>query len=214
MHNLQQDSLPEIGRLKSAKNLKGKVTELFSPDEINEMAENYALPHYLLTNPVTNKHTYLFVQEEINDWIVKNLVKKNECRVTQELHILHFDYNQYKVDSTHNVPIALNAIKDLYYLPPTLRSTPPGVYFLCHEGEIVYIGQSINVASRIATHASERIKTFDAVYYIPCHANKLLIFEAALIRHFRPKYNGTGNGEMREADRLLIEKLLPSEIAA
>lgn len=62
---------------------------------------------------------------------------------------------------------------------------PPGVYFLLHEEEIVYVGQSTSPGSRIAQHIKDKI--FDRVLLIP--TNDLDNVEAKYIKKFQPKYN-------------------------
>ena len=61
------------------------------------------------------------------------------------------------------------------------------VYFLLDNGSIVYIGQSINVMSRISAHFS--CKTFDSVFYINVDIDDIDYIEGALIRKHNPKYN-------------------------
>lgn len=62
---------------------------------------------------------------------------------------------------------------------------PPGVYFLLHEEEVVYVGQSTSPGSRIAQHTKDKI--FDRVLLIP--TNDLDNVEAKYIKKFQPKYN-------------------------
>jgi len=68
-----------------------------------------------------------------------------------------------------------------------------GVYFLERDGEIVYIGQSINVSSRIRQHQSgyDR-KEFDSVRILPCDKKELNNWEGFFIRLLSPKLNGAG----------------------
>jgi hypothetical protein len=62
-----------------------------------------------------------------------------------------------------------------------------GVYFLLYGDEIVYVGQSVNVYSRIAQHAR---KLFDRYAVVPCHAGALDKLESLYIHLLRPKLNG------------------------
>jgi hypothetical protein len=64
-----------------------------------------------------------------------------------------------------------------------------GVYLLCEEEEIVYIGQSKDIVARVNQHIDEHIKDFDGVLYIRCAANLLDYFEKCLISLMRPRYN-------------------------
>lgn len=73
------------------------------------------------------------------------------------------------------------------------RATPVieacGIYFLLHEGRVVYVGQSISCHRRIAQHESEGGKIFDAYYVLTCDATELDRREALYIAKFRPAYN-------------------------
>ena len=63
-----------------------------------------------------------------------------------------------------------------------------GVYFLLKEGNVVYVGQSINVYARIMQHKD---KCFDTFAYIPCENGQLDILESLYIHLLRPSLNGT-----------------------
>jgi hypothetical protein len=73
-----------------------------------------------------------------------------------------------------------------YRLPPI----GPCVYFLCQNGRIVYIGQSINLSARIAQHS--QAKGFDNVYYFNVPESLLNETEATLIDFYAPELNRTG----------------------
>lgn len=62
-----------------------------------------------------------------------------------------------------------------------------GIYFLIKESKIVYIGQSINLLSRIGNHAA-RID-FDKYTFIKCEKENLNDVESTLIKRFNPKHN-------------------------
>ncbi|NBX98162.1 hypothetical protein EBQ81_04850 [bacterium] len=66
------------------------------------------------------------------------------------------------------------------------------VYFLCrdHEDRPVYIGQSQNWASRIATHFKDTDKEWDYYKLIECKTHSAMVeLEAQLINKYRPEYN-------------------------
>ncbi len=65
----------------------------------------------------------------------------------------------------------------------------PAVYFLLHREDVVYVGQSTRLRSRIETHLGEGVKLFDAVAFIRCNVGQLLSLEGHYIRQFSPKYN-------------------------
>ncbi|OLF36556.1 hypothetical protein BTW00_05585 [Psychrobacter sp. C 20.9] len=84
-----------------------------------------------------------------------------------------------------------------------------GVYFLVKNNEIVYIGQSINIASRITQH---RDKDFDSVSYVACHKDELDILESLYILAYQPALNGSnGNGitgTTRPATPITLNKIV------
>jgi hypothetical protein len=205
MSNLQT-SIIDLNKLKIAKDLKGKITELFTEDQLLELAKNHALPHYVITNPLTKEELYLFNPTEITDWVSANCVKRNEVPKDETLKVFSFNTELHKVEPTDDIPNELLLIRNLYKLPLEILNTPPGVYFLCDGSEIVYVGQSVNVANRIADHLNESVKYFDGVYFIPCHLSHLLHLESSMIRYFKPKYNQTcGTASIR--DKALFKSL-------
>lgn len=72
----------------------------------------------------------------------------------------------------------------------------PGIYFLMEDSEIVYVGQSTDVARRIIEHVKMG-KLFNKFYALDCseyhpdggHINWLNEFEASYIAKFKPKLN-------------------------
>lgn len=61
-----------------------------------------------------------------------------------------------------------------------------GVYFLIDNGKIVYVGQSVNVYSRIAQHSQ---KKFDSFAVLPCQKTELDALESLYIHVLRPPLN-------------------------
>lgn len=74
-----------------------------------------------------------------------------------------------------------------------------GVYFLILNNEIVYVGQSINIISRIMAHNADANKTFDSVSYIKCEKEKLDAIESYYINKFLPLQNGNSKGYKKHA---------------
>ena len=69
-----------------------------------------------------------------------------------------------------------------------------GVYFLLEGDEVVYVGQSVHVYSRIGQHTDKR---FDRYAFVPCAAEKLDILESLYIHCLRPKLNGNQNNNAK-----------------
>jgi excinuclease UvrABC nuclease subunit len=64
-----------------------------------------------------------------------------------------------------------------------------GVYFLIMSGEVVYVGQSINILTRIDRHRRECVKIFDAFTYIEAPSEALNELEAVYIKALVPRWN-------------------------
>lgn len=65
-----------------------------------------------------------------------------------------------------------------------------GVYFLLNKGEIVYIGQSVHIRTRVDMHRQEKKIEFDAVAYVLCDKKDLDFLESMYIYKFSPSCNG------------------------
>lgn len=70
-----------------------------------------------------------------------------------------------------------------------------GIYFLFLDDELVYIGKSVNVISRIGGHLSDPLKTFTHFTFVPVPLERLAKEELRLIRRFRPRLNRSGINE-------------------
>ena len=66
-----------------------------------------------------------------------------------------------------------------------------GVYFLICDDEIVYVGKSVNIKSRLDQHSMDehRNKNFNKYYVVLCDPKEVNSLEAYYILKFRPKYN-------------------------
>ena len=101
--------------------------------------------------------------------------------------------------------VALDAIlEDALYL-----GCHTGVYFLIHGDEIVYIGASCNVLSRILQHAD---KIYDRIFFIPVDPLYLVTVEMNYIQKYKPKYNHHITGVPRKESSNSPEFRLATEI--
>lgn len=64
-----------------------------------------------------------------------------------------------------------------------------GVYLLSHKGEVVYVGQAVNLLRRLYTHMNTKWIAFDAIAIIPCERHSLSRCEAQMIEKHWPKGN-------------------------
>lgn len=120
-----------------------------------------------------------------------------------------------------NIPVELQNVSNINKLPIDLLNTPSGIYFLCLNNSIQYIGQAKNIAYRVIGHFAENKKEFDSVYYIECPIQSLDSIERLLISYFKPPLNKTfknANYKLANNDIVFIEnqlkiKLINSEIS-
>lgn len=93
----------------------------------------------------------------------------------------------------------LHHFKDPHY--------PPCVYFLVSGDEVLYVGQTIELPLRIATHRKKG-RAFDRVLFLPVPRSRREEYEAAFIKLLRPKMNE----RMREDDLLEADASLLADL--
>jgi hypothetical protein len=99
-----------------------------------------------------------------------------------------------QAEDFRKVPTSLREIIGLCDITDEIMRT--GIYFLCRDAALLYVGQSRNATARVAEH-SKRYE-LDSVFFLPWPADDLNRLEAALIRALRPPLNGkSANGTMR-----------------
>ncbi len=64
-----------------------------------------------------------------------------------------------------------------------------GVYILYLNSEVMYVGQSMNIYSRLATHMRNAPFEFDSFVLEECGKEQRLAKEAELIHKLQPKWN-------------------------
>lgn len=72
-----------------------------------------------------------------------------------------------------------------------------GVYFLISNGAIVYVGQSVDVLSRLGAH--EKYRFFDSYAYIELEKSQLDLVESLYIHAFNPVLNGDFGNDRKQA---------------
>jgi len=159
----------------TAEDLAKKLRGLMTLEDIKYYAEHNWMPHYSY-----GAETQAFNFKEVTAWMRNNLYK-------HEGKTLPINYVRLK-----HTPVAKNIIteppeeikneSDLIQVP---AGYPPGVYFLCQDKDIVYVGQTGNLGSRLAQHLQNKI--FDKVYFIPTENCGQV--EADYIRKLKPMYN-------------------------
>jgi hypothetical protein len=161
----------DANKLKKIQECGGMLKEMVGDEGVLSLAKDGICPHYIITNPITKEESIWFVPSELNQWFEDNYINFNEGGFEQKYTFIHFNKEIHKASG--QIPLELSKIKELYHLPIEHVSTPPGIYFLCKEGLIKYIGQAYNVCSRVVAHVNEGIKGFDSVFFITCPINRL-----------------------------------------
>lgn len=190
---------------RKAKDLPKNILALVDEKTLLLCAEQQKAPCRILSNPVTNEKEFLFVPQEIREWIETNLIQIQNGQDFVTLQILNA--NKHLAKSTDNIPFELSAIKNLYRIDQSIF-TGSGVYFLCKDGVIKYVGKSVCVSARVATHIKEGVKYFSEIFYIAAPTNEIDALEKAFIHYFLPEYNSNGRGELTESEKNIVETVL------
>lgn len=179
VENVVTGTLAYPDSLKTAEEVSISIKNWISADRILELAESGYMPHYRIVGESPR-----FKVTEVKNWLANNLV--SECRGRNLPEVIRVVIPP--PDLTDRPPTSISNVSNLTQLPK--HGYQPGVYFLCKEGEVIYVGQSISPSSRIATHVSERQKDFDRVYLLPTPMSELDQVEASFIHHLRPSQQG------------------------
>lgn len=141
-------------------------------------------PHYYLDGAGP-----LYKRTEIRKWVEANLMRHCEgMPVPRQLEVLKAVNGLTRTAP----PLSIALLGNLLHVPIT--ATCSGVYFLCADDEVVYVGQALHVISRIANHICEGVKQFDLsrVYFLPCPVGELNEVERQWIQALKPRYNRHG----------------------
>jgi len=174
--------------LKTAEEIANSLSNGISVDRILELADSGYMPHYRIDGG-----SPLFIISEVKDWVSKNIIHKCNGSVFPEAIRVVLPAPPV-VDRP---PDSICNINMLQQIPK--YGYQPGVYFLCKNESVVYVGQSITPSSRVASHATSYGKDFDRVYLLPVPISELNNVEAAFINHLKPKYQGrvkNGKGKL------------------
>lgn len=82
----------------------------------------------------------------------------------------------------------------------------PSVYFLYRGDDLVYIGQSHDVFSRISIHLKDENKIFDKFAILPIANHELQDVEYSNIRHYKPEYNQQGKSDTDYRMQYILRK--------
>ena len=141
-----------------------------------------------LTSPIERT-----IEEEIQYSIAESKAKLS--RIKQELEYL--TQKRDSIKHTHCIDEVSREltggdmlIEQEIIAYKTAYNAACGVYFLIENDRVVYVGQSINVYTRIYTHMKDRQRQFDSYTYIPCEADELDVLESLYIHSLAPLLQG------------------------
>jgi hypothetical protein len=183
--------MPESTSLLTPEDMSNRLRGVISAERLVELAEAGFAPHYTVDGQV------MFGCTETKEWVNHNLVVRHQGQHIGDGIITIINV----IPPGGESPPAPTSLRGMAgkLIPISIKSAEtvgcPGVYFLCHEGQVVYVGQSVNVFSRVGAHLGE--KSFDSAFFVRVPRSDLDYVEGALIRSLSPKYNGrTKNGKM------------------
>lgn len=175
----------DITKLKKAGDLSKKVLYLIPADEITKLAKDNIIPHYVLRNPQSDEALFLFNNEEILEWLCKYNLEYVNAIYETKFNIVNFDSG--KELKFGALPIELSNIENIYQINLSEVCNVSGIYFLCKNKKILYIGQTVNIHNRLSQHLKN--KEFEDVFFVPVHRMFLDEVERSLINHFAPPLN-------------------------
>jgi hypothetical protein len=107
--------------------------------------------------------------------------------------VIDFDGSSVEEPHTNWGDIELLSLDALRALPTVgPKAKLPGVYFLWNKIDLVYIGQSTNVRTRVFNHAVYPPAKFDRITFMAVKWPWHLSVEALYIAKYAPPLNSTG----------------------
>lgn len=166
------------GRMWTAKRIALRIG--VSEQRIQELADSDLIPHHHVDNGPP-----LFKYEETLEWSRANLVIRHDGSTLPPRFLLVPKANPDPA-KFQKVP---ESIRPMYEFLAAYNNEfyPTCVYFLCLGGDVVYVGQTVNLPSRLHTHSG--VKEFDRVFYLPVPRSDLDLVETSFIKFLQPRLN-------------------------
>jgi len=169
--------------LKTAEEICGGLG--IKPERLIQLADSGYVPHWRIDNGEP-----LFRLTEVKEWLSKNILDRVNGKPLPQSFIV--SVNKERISDYRNVPKELQQIPGLIDITGEFRRS--GIYFLCQDNDLLYVGQSVNVSSRISTH--HHTGKFNRVIFMAWPPDDLDSVEGALIRVLKPPLNGRASGAM------------------
>lgn len=164
-------AVPRAGML-SAQQVARRVG--LTVERLMELADAGYAPHVRIDGAEP-----LFLYPDLKRWVDENLTVSCDGAPINDLH-----WRQ-------RVPKELAPVPSLRPVP--VGPYPAAVYFLCRGPRVVYVGQTTDLAVRLAAHRGT--KDFDSAFYLPVPARDLDRVEAAFIRFYDCELNQAKGGK-------------------
>jgi hypothetical protein len=175
---------PPVRGLRSAEEISARFG--LSGDRLRELCAAGLAPHYR----IDGSESLFFKMQEFSDWFDENCIAAREgMAMPRRINVIDFCKR-----SAAAVPARLSQMDGLLEVP--VGDALCGVYFLCDRGDVVYVGKSVNVIARVATHATERRKDFGAAFFLPAPPSEIDGLEAEYAKLLKPKYNTREDGSV------------------
>lgn len=140
------------------------------------------------------------------------LVHMSSSLVSTTFYLDTYTYKNLTVDPSAALLVSniinkeinlLRSLEDIKQLPDITFDfkNRTGIYFLFKDGELIYIGKSVNVFSRISDHYNH--KNFDSFKVLPCKEEELEGLESKYTIKFLSKTKAAGS-----VDKTWIKEIL------
>jgi hypothetical protein len=172
-----------VAFLMTADEVEGRLGGRVSATRIEAWADSLVIPHYELEGEK------LFDWEETRIAIYNNLLVRREANPVRVLAVKHCLPGEQAPPpdvlsrfSQHLVRLHLSSLCEAKW---------PGIYFLCLDGKVVYVGQTAKmIATRVPQHCSSKL--FDSAFCVRLDPLDLNYVESELINELKPLYNTHG----------------------
>lgn len=192
----------DITRLRTAENISQALKGRISPEVLSDLALSGYAPHYRLGE----SQEPLFYLGEIKEWVSKDYLTRFHARSLP--HIVQVVSGGNDVKDLGSIPTSIRLIPGLMDITAASQLAS-GIYFMCLDGKVVYVGRSKSVGARLSQHRQDGRKVFDTIFYLPWPAHSIAKIEEELIRALKPEYNTVGvvGNQNSAADALLLSGL-------
>jgi len=147
-----------------------------------------------------------FIKTDVKEWVEKNLIQYHDDNPYPIRPVLLSENDQPAFNQLPKQLQAMAGDLQAYYGP----WYPHAVYFLCDVDEVVYVGQSSNLPSRLDFHLKDKNKDFNHIFYLPVIRSEALKTEDRFIQTLQPAHQPGGLWYQMEAVEMeLSQQYLP-----